>query len=219
MPSRPFKRAKQFRLIGRSLIIVCEGKETEYGYFEAIRQSMRLRTLQVEVIHPNATDPRSIVSAAIEYKQERIDDDRWRENNDDPQQNDTVWAVFDGDEHLQHAPQNWNDAIQLAENNDVNLAVSNPCFELWYLLHYQNQNANINRNNAKQILRNHIPNYEKSDTLYPDPLENLTNNAISRAEQLSQRTEADELPFYTNPSTGVYKLVRSLLKLKDEANN
>lgn len=48
---------------------------------------------------------------------------------------DSAWVVLDGDEHIQNDPQNWHAALQLAEGSDIHLAVSNPCFELWYLLH------------------------------------------------------------------------------------
>jgi len=60
MPKRnSFKRPQATRAIGRKVIIVCEGKKTEHGYFEAIRKHLRLPTLQVAVVHPDATDPLS----------------------------------------------------------------------------------------------------------------------------------------------------------------
>src|ERR1700759_2312486 len=99
-----FKRPSARRRIGRKTIIVCEGKKTEYGYFEAIRRSMRLPTLQIEVVHPDATDPFSIVDAAIDLRQARIYEKTWTRE-------DSAWAVFAGDEHKEANRDNWNRAI------------------------------------------------------------------------------------------------------------
>jgi hypothetical protein len=68
---------------------------------------MRLPTLQVLVVHPDATDPYSIVCKAVEYRKMRISEKAWSIE-------DSAWAVFDGDEHKDNNPANWNDAIQLA---------------------------------------------------------------------------------------------------------
>lgn len=119
-----FSRPPRPRIIGKKFIIVCEGK-TEYNYFRAIRRSMRLSTLQINIANPGASDPRSIVNEAIQ---------RWSANKQEGgwTGDDSAWAVYDGDEHIRNDPKNWNDARQLADANNINLAVSNPCFELWF---------------------------------------------------------------------------------------
>ncbi|MFN2453274.1 MAG: RloB family protein [Pyrinomonadaceae bacterium] len=209
---RSFRRPPPSRSVGRKLIIVCEGKKTERGYFEEIRKSRRLPTLRVYVVHPDATDPLSIVRAAIEYRQARKDERAWAKE-------DTAWAVFDGDEHREANPDRWNDAIQIARSKDIHLAVSNPCFELWYLLHYRSHTADITRQKAFHLLKSHISDYEKAKTLWPSPLESLTDEAIQRARQLASRAETDELQLFTNPYTSVYELVESLLALDKEVRH
>jgi hypothetical protein len=102
-----FQRPRSTRILGRKIIIACEGKKTEYGYFQEIRKSMRLPTLQIFVVHPDATDPRSIVRAAVEERRKRRADRSWMDK-------DEAWAVFDGDEHIISNPANWNDALQIA---------------------------------------------------------------------------------------------------------
>lgn len=208
---RSFRRPPPSRSIGRKLIIVCEGKKTERGYFEEIRKSLRLPTVRVRVEHADATDPLSIVRAAIEYRQTRKDERAWAKE-------DAAWAVFDGDEHREANPERWNDAVQIARSKDICLAVSNPCFELWYLLHYQSHTANVTRQRAFRLLKSHISDYEKSKTLWPSPLESLTNDAIQRAKQLVIRAAADELQPFPNPHTTVYELVESLLALAKETH-
>jgi len=209
---RSFRRAPPSRDVGRKLVIVCEGKKTERGYFEEIRKSRRLPTLKVKVMHADATDPLSIVRAAIEYRQARKDERGWAKE-------DSAWAVFDGDEHRNANPDRWNDAIQIARSKDIRLAVSNPCFELWYLLHYRSHTADVTRQKAFRLLKSHISDYEKAKTLWPSPLEPLTNEAIRHAKQLASRAKTDELQLFTNPYTSVYELVESLLALDKETRH
>jgi hypothetical protein len=206
---RLFQRHRPRRIVGRKIIIACEGKKTEYGYFEEIRKSMRLPTLRVFVVHPDATDPLSIVQAAIDYRQARKNERAWTTG-------DRAWAVFDGDEHRLENPANWNDAIQRAQSKEIHLAISNPCFEFWYLLHYREHAANLTRHEAQRLLRSHIADYEKANKLWPVPLEPLTTEAIRRAKQLARRAEADGLHLHHNPCSTVSELVESLLALAEE---
>jgi len=206
---RPFNRRRPRRAVGRRVVIVCEGSKTEPGYFNGIRQSMRLPTAQVYVVHPNATDPLSIVRAAIDYRRQRVREHAWSTG-------DSAWAVFDGDEHQHADPHNWNDAIQTADSQGINLAVSNPCFELWYLLHYQDQFAQLSREDAERRISGHLGEYQKAKVYWPDPLEPLTQEAIGRARQLADRLVADGGRRHSNPSTDVFNLVESLLELQSE---
>ncbi len=206
---RPFQQSRQRRTVGKKIIIACEGKKTEYGYFEEIRKSMRLPTLRVFVVHPDATDPLSIVQAAIDYLQERKNEKAWTAG-------DRAWAVFDGDEHRLENPVNWNDALQLAQSKEIHLAISNPCFEFWYLLHYREHAAHLTRQAAQRLLRSHVAEYEKANKLWPVPLEPLTAEAIQRAKHLARRAEANGLELHTNPCTSVSELVESLLALATE---
>ena len=45
---------------------------------------------------------------------------------------DEVWCVHDVDDHPR-----LDEARIMARDNDISLAVSNPCFELWLLLHFR----------------------------------------------------------------------------------
>jgi hypothetical protein len=206
---RTFQRQAGRRLIGRKIIIACEGRKTEYGYFNAIRQSMRLPTLRVLVVRPYGTDPLTIVRTALNHKRERERERTWTKK-------DSAWAVFDGDEHKLENLVNWNNAIQLAERNEIRLAISNPCFEFWYLLHFRDHSGNLSRIDASRLLRQYIAQYEKADVLWPVPLQPLTTQAINRAKQLAARASANELEPHTNPCTGVCDLVESLLRLEQE---
>jgi RloB-like protein len=187
--------------------VVCEGEKTERSYFEAIRQSIRLPTLRLKVIFPEGTDPLTIVTTAVHEKQIQLRERAWFAG-------DVVWAVFDGDEHRLANPDRWRRALQLANANQVSVAISNPNFELWYLLHFQDHSAQISRANVVKLLRKHLPRYKKSSVLWPTPLQPLIEVAIARAEMLLVRIDRDRLPEHSNPSTGVHVLVQSLLDLR-----
>jgi hypothetical protein len=47
---------------------------------------------------------------------------------------DEYWCIFDVDEHP-HVAQ----ALVMARDNNVQLAVSNPCIELWFVLHKEDR--------------------------------------------------------------------------------
>ena len=207
--ARSFQRPVRQRQIGRRVIIACEGISTEPGYFEEIRKSKNLSKKQIILVSHVGTDPLTVVKAAIEEQNAQKQRRDWGKD-------DRAWAVFDGDEHRQENPENWNDALQKAAGQNIRLAISNPCFEFWYLLHFQEHSAHLTRQKARELLRRHLSAYEKANRLYPVPLEPLTADALQRAKFLAGRAASDKLLPYTNPSTGVGDLVELLLGLESQ---
>ena len=91
----------------------------------------------------------------------------------------------------------------------LTLALSNPAFEFWFLLHFQNTSRPYA--NATEViadLKNHLPNYEKSKC----PLDLLfegTEIAIRRSKRIiSNHIDQDNI--CPNPSTLVHDLVEKL---------
>lgn len=207
--SSAFERPSHSRPIGRRILIACEGEETEYRYFEDIRKSLRMEPNKIIVLEPEASDPLSVVRQALDERTYRKQDKEWAKN-------DMAWAVFDGDEHIANNINNWREALRLARRNDIHLAISNPSFEYWYLLHYQDQNSSLTRQQAVRLLKAHIPDYEKSDVLYREELQPLTKAAIERARQVAHLAEGNALEAYANPCTHVCELVEIILSLERE---
>jgi len=52
-------------------------------------------------------------------------------------------------------------AKQQARDNQIHTAISNPCFELWMLVHFQDQSALIDRVHAQRECRGYLSNDEK----------------------------------------------------------
>ena len=191
MPSkirRGFHRKPPKKEEGAKIIIVCEGSKTETNYFNAIRKDLRLPTDQVAVYHPNGTNPRLIVDFARQKRQEQIDEDRWEKTKD------SVWAVYDGVEHFRHNPADWHEALDLAQARKINLAITNPSFEFYYLLHFQDQTAFLERDAARKMLKDcWLTDYDKGKTYYPDPLKKKTWEAVERARQLAKYARENDL--------------------------
>jgi len=178
-------------------LIVCEGTVTEPRYFNDVRHIERsLIDLQIE---PGGT-PKTLVERATERKREA--DGKARKLKDDNQKYEEVWCVFDIDEHPLIP-----EAKDQARANRVELAISNPCFELWVLLHFQDQRAHIARGKVQHLCRRHMRNYEKEldyETLRPK-----YSGALKRAEDL-ERWHDSRGTVGANPSTTVYRLVERI---------
>ncbi len=210
MAKPSFKRNAATRTVGKKILIACEGKQTEPKYFNAIRQDLRLTTVQVLILPHNGTDPLSVVNAVLEARKDKKRERTWFDDQD------SAWAVFDGDEHIANNRPNWCQAIETAKSQKINLAITNPSIEFWYLIHFQDHSAIIAGDKAKERLKQHIPNYDKARCYYPDPLKELTDQAIARAKNLDNLAKQTKLPEYSNPCcSGILQLVEMLLKLGD----
>ena len=92
---------------------------------------------------------------------------------------------------------------QLQKIPNAELLVSNPCVELWFLLHYQDQKTEISSDKCIKKLQKLSKEYKKG-TLSEDEKEVLANNkelAVERAKKLAE---------FQNPSSMVYKLLEKL---------
>jgi len=113
---------------------------------------------------------------------------------------DEVWCVFDIDDHPKV-----DDAKQQARDNGIKLAISNPCFELCVLLHFQEQWAHTSTAKLRAACRKYLPGYKKD--LPMETLRMRHDQAATRARNLDtwQQNQGRQ---DANPSTGVYKLTQ-----------
>ena len=195
-------RKSQNRLPKPLVLIACEGKKTEPEYISGLRKAKKINKKRIRILNSNdcgGTDPKTIVKCAKENKKE------------EGLQYDSIWCVFDRDDH-----HNVWEAIKEARDNGFNIAFSNPSFELWYLLHFQNQTAHIQRWDVCKKLGSPecMPGYEKGMKDMFSKLVDDLPEAKARAEKL-RKIHRDNLNKTTdNPSTTVDKLISFLLELK-----
>jgi hypothetical protein len=194
------RRRRSYRQPLPRILVVCEGTRTEPGYFSDLRD---LRRSLVELELSRGGTPKTLVERAVEKKREAQRNAKRRKDRN--LLYDEVWCVFDVDEHP-FLPE----AKEQATANRIDVAISNPCFELWVLLHFQDQHAHIERGHLQHLCRQHLPGYDKRvpcDRLIP-----LLEDAVRRATDLDA-WQGSRGCAGANPSTGVYKLVGRIILL------
>ena len=96
---------------------------------------------------------------------------------------------------------------RLADELGVELAVSNPCFELWLLLHFTDHRGAARRfDELLPKLIKHVAGYDKSRVEFADYDEGV-EVAVERARALDPTARGHA----RNPSTGVWKPVSGVL--------
>lgn len=173
---------------------------TEEAYLLFWKRRLREHVL-VDVPDFHGT-PMSLVNKAVAMKQAEERADRRGRGR----MHDEYWCVFDVDVHPY-----LDEAIALAEANGVKIAISNPCIELWFLLHFQNRTAYIERREAARLVKNELGG---GKGLTPEALDELGENfdvARGRAIQLESKHRGDGTPAPGNPSTRVWSLVDALM--------
>ncbi len=190
---------------GRAIVlIICEGVETEYRYFEAMRRRQALVSVSIEVVRSGRQSER-LVEHAVELR-------RQRKRQPDALPYEEIWCVFDRE--AAHEPAGFFAAVIRADREQLTLAVSNPCFEYWFLLHYRETNRPFqNADEVIDALRSNgcLPGYEKNGEVFERLLEHR-GQAIERAERLYERHPDRERDRFPNPSTQVQRLVRRLIE-------
>ncbi len=86
------------------------------------------------------------------------------------------------------------------------LLISNPSIELWYILHFQEQNSFINQDNCLKKLKKIWKNYKKGE------LKDEEKNDLYNFEKAMENSK--KLKKYKNPSSSIFLLIEELKKLK-----
>ena len=113
---------------------------------------------------------------------------------------DEVWCVVDVDEF------DLSSTFQVARRSGVKLAVSNPCFELWLLLHHEDYHGRLEQCAAAyRRVKKHVPAYDKTRLDF-EQFECGVTHAVQRAKELDPNGVGHD----RNPSTGVWRLVERM---------
>jgi hypothetical protein len=192
-PRTGAQRQVDHQAIKERFLIVCEGTKTEPNYFEGFRVPGQV----LEVIG-TGYNTESLVEEAIRLKQEQS------------QTFDQCWCVFDRDSF---APDAFNNAIRKAEAANFKVAYTNEAFELWYLLHFDDHQSALSRQQYGPILEQRLEHeYQKNSVTMYRELEERQEQAIRRAERLLAKYGAGHNPQRDNPCTTVHLLVKELSK-------
>ena len=184
----------------KRLVIVCEGEKTEPLYFEALRREQRLSSIDIKIVKSRSA-PTYIVREGIRQKKE-LDDER-----------DEVWCVFDAECRAAEAP--FQQAVAASRSHGLELAVSNPAFEYWYILHFVCTDRPFGAaDECFRELQAYLPGYDKAHLVF-DELKERLDDALANADRLRQNA-SDSWQTFPNPSTGVDVLVHSIRGLLND---
>lgn len=120
-----FERREEYKS-SRLVIIAAEGRYTENIYFNSMKNTLCATSVHVEILerHDDNSGPENVYNQIQDFKKEyNIADD------------DQLWIVIDKDR--------WTDktlslvAQYCTSDDKLYFCVSNPCFELWLLLHLE----------------------------------------------------------------------------------
>lgn len=195
----PPRRKVALRPERRELLVLAEGEVTEEIYLKDWHRRFRGQ-VNVE-IHEFHGTPMALVERAVEAKEEG----ERAEKRGRGRAHDEVWCIFDVDAHPYLV-----EARQLAMSKGIRLAISNPCIELWFILHFADQTAYIDRRSAQRGAAAHL---DCSKRLTPSALDLLIGNfevAKTRAEHLDRKHHGDGTPAPGNPSSGAWKIVEAI---------
>ena len=112
----------------------CECEKTEPAYFEAIRRACSSTLIVVET-RPGVGVPYTIAKEAVEFAKSQGFAWYSRRTKESFEKHDQVRAVFDRDNHPR-----FGEAVELCRKHGVHVGCSNPCFELWLILHERDCN-------------------------------------------------------------------------------
>lgn len=202
LPPKLERRAAT-RVPRRRILVFCEGA-TEERYLRWIASKFRSHLVDIEATGSVGV-PETVVSRAVEARAE-LQRGAGRSFSSSFDQLFTVWAMFDKDDHEVAEP------LNRASVNGVNAAYSNPCFELWALIHFEEHEAPDDRVRVQKKLRNLMPGYdhERSPYLVCDMLtEERMDDALGRAPTMRQRRMEEGDPI-GNPYTSVDELIRQI---------
>lgn len=175
----------------RLFLLAVEGSVTEPGYFDLFDGEV----IRVDCLYANGESAPPLVLKRME---KTIDHVSMRPG-------DEAWLVVDKDQWTDGQLNELHAWTQEPHTVKRGLAVSNPKFELWLLLHFED---GVGQQSCSTRLKAHVPGYDKAIS-GADFTEERMRDAVRRA------MERDTPPCRDWPrttGTTVYRLVDSLLR-------
>jgi hypothetical protein len=197
MKMRRFRRVGNVRDYRPVFIIATEGKKTEPTYFRFGIFMSRERPVRVKVLlRGGSSSPKAVLDGMRAYLR-----------GYQKKKGDEAWLVVDKDQ--------WKtkdlELLYAWSQSDAykNLAVSNPQFEYWLLLHFEDGKKINSKSACVSRLKKYLPDYDKSKLPEDEFTVTRVKNAIKRAKS------QDSPPCIKWPvkmGTTVYRMVERILK-------
>lgn len=198
------------------LHIYCEGEKTEPNYLNRyiekfFSENRRLKVVKVEKTKKNT--PVQLVEEAIKSKKKSPD-------------GDVFWVVYDRESTHKYSDALHETACSKAKAKGIKIAFSNVCFEVWLLLHFQNNaksyfNYDDLRDNSRlreECKKRGLKNYEKGEQFLFDLFTtDEIKHARKQARRMNSQTKKSAIsthtkPYQWNPYTNFHHLLHAIDK-------
>ena len=190
----------------RSLLIQCEGQETEPNYLDELCKACGVRQRQqVKIKRGKGGNVKTVEAAIAEGESRLLGEKKY----------DEVWCVLDVEYQAHEVT--LNEAIALASEHNIRLFLSNPSFEVWLISHFERVKRDFPDGGAAEAYlnthwRKHFScAYDKGDPKLYARLEDRVSNALENARWLLEVFHENAPCRNANAATEVYQLVQELL--------
>ena len=191
-----------------TLHVFSEGKESEKNYIELFVEKFCNSSKRIKIEKRSHTDPKGLVGEAINM----------RKTYGVSFPNDEYWAVYDRESPTKHSDKTHEQALRMAAEGGVNVALSNVCFEVWLLLHKADHDLKCNTCDElrkKPLFRRYFKDYNKGAK--QDISKKEIIEARKRALAMNRRTLSganreitENMPHKLNPYTMFPKLLDAI---------
>jgi hypothetical protein len=190
----------------RRIIIYCEGENTEPAYFSAFAgQYEKDAMIKVEPIPAGL--PMSVAESAVaRAKREGLAKSSRKKPKNSFEEHDQVWAAFDRDQHP-----HFDEAVALCIAEGIRICRSNPCFEVWLILHETDYDRPDDTKAAEKHLGSIRPEYDpdrKKVCNFGEIIAHVERAEKRATKQLAKREE-EGAPF-GRPSTTAGELTAAI---------
>lgn len=222
MPREPIPLIREggFLEAEKLFVLSYEGKVSEKKYFEDFRKSKLfndsglIELISLEKTTNRGSDPISVKKLLQEAKKEY----RFKDT-------DEFWLIIDRDNWEEIHNHNFDKLVDdCKKENNFFLAMSNPCFEIWLILHLKDINefdeeerrrimTNDKISNSKNyidIVLSNIQGRGYNKRPNPSVFLPLTKTAISRAQELDYKNQ----DYPKQLGSHIYKLIVKLMNDK-----
>jgi len=202
----------------KAFIISCEGKNTEPAYFDTIKVKLTEyidALIEIEIVPKlsGGSAPSNVVSDLQNYIKEKYDYQKGY---------DEFWIVIDREKQRTRRD-NIERIMPFCKDNDINIALVNPVFEFWLLLHivdiskYDTDDLHKNKkvSNKKRFLDAELTtilgSYSKKEGKFPKDIVTIEN--IQRAIEQEKFFENDLEKIIDSLGSNVGKLVQKIVNI------
>ena len=194
---RTFERRRQERTRRKLFVLAVEGRKTEKEYFALFMQKGSVVKVECLPSGNNSSPKKVLRRMEVRLRSEALES------------SDEAWLVVDRDKWpdeqvlLLHA---WTNKAA-----NYSLALSNPKFEYWLLLHFEDGQGVVTARDCDERLKKYLPDYDKGIDS-----QKFTRLRIDQAIQhAAARDEGGTWP--SKPGSTVYRLVQNILAAQERA--